>query len=364
MKRLLSLSPTENKSGEQLPIMSGNNRQVKAARVAYNTRSNSTSALPDTNQAGSGQATSDVTSMELLIDKVSCGLCSAHINEGGITCSTCSRKYHSSQQCTGLKPLTIRCLQEEEDTALQYTCTNCRCRPVPSGSGNSDNGEWREAVGQVLEIVKSMASNMADMSRSVNMLLQSSQAPTAPNPPTNPQGVQVEGEAPISRNDLYAEMHEFEERRKRVSSIIVRGTEAQSVPEFTTKFTAVYEFLMNSPPHIAKVHCINPETKLFRVTLTDKNARVQLMNVTRNLKDSADYSNIYISRDLTKAQRTAIATKRANRPRRPAGERRPNPPGAMGSNATPSPPVSGANTTPIASASSDPGRNGARNTFR
>ena len=337
--------------------MSTDNRRVKAARLGCTTRSQSTS---ETSQVGSGQASSDFTSMEGILARVSCGFCGIHIEDQSINCISCSRKYHSSTQCTGLKALTIQCLQEEEDTALQYTCTNCRCLPVPLGAtGGSDSGEWKVAVGQVLEIVKSMASNMADMSRSVNMLLQNAHASnnSETGPPAAPVP-QVSGGVPISRNDLYTEMHEFEERKKRVSSVVVRGTNANSVPEFTATFKLVYESIMHSPPQIASVHCINAESKLFRVTLTEKNARVQLMNVARNLKDIPAHKNVYISRDLTKMQRTEIAAKRASRPRRQPGEAGRSTAGEVSNSANATPPVSGSNATPIINPVIDHGRLG------
>ena len=337
--------------------MPTDNRRGKAARLGCTTRSRTTS---ESNQVGLGQATNDIIAMEELITRVSCGFCGTHIEDQSISCSSCTRKYHSSSQCTGLKPLTVQCLREEEDTALQYTCTHCRCRPLPTGSaGTSDSGEWREAVGQVLEIVKSMASNMADMSRSVNMLLQNAHVPkNSETCPAATQVPQVSGDTPISRNDLYAEMYEFEERKKRVSSVIVRGTNANSVPDFTAKFKLVYESIMHSAPHIANVHCINAESKLFRVTLTDKNARVQLMNVARNLKDIPEHKNVYISRDLTKVQRTEIAAKRASRPQRPPREAGGSATGEASNSANGTVPVSGSNATPISNPAVVNGRQG------
>ena len=86
-----------------------------------------------------------------------------------------------------------------------------------------------------------------------------------------------------------------------MNSIIVRGTGAESTSEFTSKFRLVSQFLLSSNPQITTIHCICPDKKLFRVSFEEKSTRIEIMKEAHKLKDSTEYKNIFISRDLKKA---------------------------------------------------------------
>ena len=335
------LSPESASFGEQLPKMSTINTRAKAALSA-----NSSASSSATGQVR-GQGMRGIVSVSDLVDQISCGLCGRAINDEPIKCSYCNRQYHPSSQCTGLKPLTIRCIGEEASDAIQYKCTACQCSPVANPSntsaGGGGGGEWREAVGQVLEMVKSLAVSMKEMQETMSRTLQDQ---VNSNQMPNSQGQGGE-EMPVLRKDLYSDLWEFEERKKRVSSIIVRGSGATTQAEFTGKFKRVYQHLMDAAPNVTNTHCISAEKSIFRVTLSEKSAKVQLLNVANKLKDSAEYSNIYISRDLTLAQRKAISAERAKRPRRRNSPRR-----SSGETAERQPPhrLTGGNSTPLSAA--------------
>ena len=146
-------------------------------------------------------------------------------------------------------------------------------------------------------------------------------------------------------------MFEFEERKKRASSIIVRGIEANTVGEFSRKFTPVYQHLTNTVPQIASTHCISTENKMFRVTFRDKAARVEIMSLAKNLASSSDFRSVYISRDLTLAQRKEIKERRAQRPRPRGTHRGTDSPGdslgGQGTQGNPLSPASGSNAVPV-----------------
>ena len=362
MKRLLSLTPPDKQPCEQ--FQRANKRppispMLTRARAAGNTTANS-------NQPESGQAFTDqVLSMATIMTQLSCGMCNLAVNDDAIKCSSCNLAYHPSSQCTGLKPLSIQCLQEEENSAITYRCTSCRCQPVARGSADpGGDGEWRAAVGQVLEIVKSLATNMSQLSLNLNAVMQqqnrSSQNLDQPSESAQvPQGGE---QTPLTRKDLYTEMFEFEERKKRVSSIIVRGIEADTVDEFSRKFTPVYQHLTNAVPQIASTHCISAENNMFRVTFKEKAARVEIMSLAKNLASSSDFRSVYISRDLTLAQRNEIKARRSQRPR-PRGTHRGDspgdPPGEQGTLRSPRSPASGSNAVPIQSDASSANRQSA-----
>ena len=332
MKRTHSLSPQDNQPGEQNPVSMPRKRlaaglTIPTPRITRAAAAASASSTPvssqDLGQALQGEI--EVTTMASLLERVSCGLCSADVSDESIICCQCNREYHSTTACTGLKPLTIQCLREEEDTAISYTCTSCRCAPtrVPSSAASNTqmhdtNGEWNVAVGQVLEIVKSLAANMNQLSSTVNMLLndREKKEQPVPNSQTPPQNL----EPTLAKKDLYTELWEFEERKKRVSSVIVRGTSCNSQAEFSNKFQRILNHLLNANPPITGTHCICPEKKIYRVTFADKSSRVELMAAAPSLRSSAEYKNVFISRDLTYAQRQAAATDRATKRNRASGQ--------------------------------------------
>ena len=342
MKRLLSISPTaptigpgekfsksEDTASSKPPAMT--DRKLRSTGPTQPT------STTDTNQAESGQVRTDqVIHMASLLGCKSCGLCGCLLSGECVDCGHCNLSYHPTPQCTGIKLSTIKALLEEDSGGITYKCTTCRCQPVPSGSSAPvADGEWRVAVNQVLEVVKSLAASVSQMNLTVNSLLQNQQN----QPQRTASAPQVDDDALVSRKDLFAEMFEFEERKKRVSSIIVRGTGAGTIPQFSDKFRVVYQFLLNSTPQIDSVHCICPDKGMFRVTFKDKAARVDIMRVAKELKDSTDFHNVYISRDLTLAQRNAIKANRASKSNHRRGERN-NP-------ENPSIPVTGANATPV-----------------
>ena len=323
LKRLHSLSPQETLPGEncsyRLRSRAAKRRNVS---VSESSEPQSTANRFDTNQAVSGQAPNDkVVSMASIIEQVSCGLCSTAITDESLMCVYCHRKYHPNTQCTGLKQISIQCLQEEDDSALQYKCITCRCnvRESPGSTGSTNQGpgsDWQVAVGQVLEIVKALATNMSQMSMTLNNHIQTSASTQASaeavsrdsnNSPNASEGM-------VKKNELYAELWEFEERKKRTSSIIVKGTGANNIQEFSDKFRDVHQFLLRSPPQIASTHCIDSAKKIYRVNFQDKASRVSILKEAKNLAGST-HKDVFISRDLTYAQRKDLAAKRAARPR-------------------------------------------------
>ena len=117
----------------------------------------------------------------------------------------------------------------------------------------------------------------------------------------------------FSRSDLYVELREYEERKKRVKSITVNGIGASNDLEFSEQFNNVCQTLVNNSPTISDIHCINSDKCIFRVTLEDKDARIAILSSAKNLKNHPNFSRIYISRDLTYMQRQELIRKRTSR---------------------------------------------------
>ena len=159
-----------------------------------------------------------------------CGVCSGPLLEVVVTCSRCTTGFHPVNGCTGLSPNAIHCIVNESQSGIQYVCTGCRC--VPS-SGVVDPG----GLSQIYIMIKSLASSVATLTSQVSNMVSNSNN-------TLPASASASGPALPSSSALYAEFREFEERKKRVSSLIVRGF-GEIIQEITDKSYTRLEFQHN-----------------------------------------------------------------------------------------------------------------------
>ena len=272
-----------------------------------------------------------------------CGMCNSTdpVSDEGIGCDKCDLWFHPDPSCTGLNQQAIDTIKEFGGDGIAFIC--CKCR-VSQGQTSSvhDGG----SIDQLFCVVKSLAESVAGLTGQVQTLLQH-QAQVQ----TNPQNFQ--------REALYTELREFDERKKRRDSLIVRGVDVASETEFVTLFGRVSNVLTGNSLRPEAVHCINPEVGLYRVKVPDFKARKALLQNSSKLKEVNDFKDIYISRDLTYNQRQE---RRAARATRSDGlgspgnliRSRPRSEGSPRSEDSPAPFVSGANATPVLPVSSTP----------
>ena len=110
---------------------------------------------------------------------------------------------------------------------------------------------------------------------------------------TSPANNQTNG--PIDRKELYSEFYEFEERKKRSKSVIVRGITAQDNSEFSSTFTSVCSYLLpDAPPLSGDLFCIDREKKIYRVNLSTKEAKIALLENAKKLEGHPSFGRIYI----------------------------------------------------------------------
>ena len=248
-----------------------------------------------------------------------CGLCNSDsepVGSDGVVCEKCAKAYHPTPQCTGLYKNYIKMMQREGPYgAVRYCCSACRCNTNSaqarslSNSGNSDSetsdGGDNVTVSQLFVMVKSVVESVASLSTHVASLTTQVAALAAlgdtrqsPQPP------------PFSRDSLYAEMREFDERNKRRDSIIVKGSRAKTDPEIKTVVSRLGHLLLDSEVTTTDVYCVNKQSSMWRVTIKSREARDKLLTNSKNLRGT-QMSDIYLSRDLTFKQREEQRAKRA-----------------------------------------------------
>ena len=183
----------------------------------------------------------------------------------------------------------------------------CRCSNNSATSPNN-NSDMNLALAQVFEIVKSLAVNVTQLTSQVSLLL-SNAGNNGSHQVSNQDGSPLSGS--ITRDNLYVELREYEERKKRSNSIIVKGTAAQSDADFSTTFGNVCQYLLGATPVVNDVFCISRERSIYRVTFQNQDDRVAIVPLAKNLKNNQELSRIFINRDLTYLQRQELIRKRA-----------------------------------------------------
>ena len=222
-----------------------------------------------------------------------CGLCSVEVGDDAVGCDRCDRWYHSSVMCMGIPEGVIDNIKQYGGEGISYICTVCHSS---SSAGGDSQGS---ALGQLLQTVAKLCETVQSLSDRVDSLLSGSTRPVLPLSNSDQLSVLI-GE----------ECRELEERRKRVSSIIIRGITADTPAAMRPIFDAVSSELVGSPVVLKDIVCIDASKGLFRAKVEDDEKRRRLLDSAKNLKNSSQYSNVYVNRDLTFKQRQTLMTRR------------------------------------------------------
>ena len=84
---------------------------------------------------------------------------------------------------------------------------------------------------------------------------------------------------------------------------MVKDTAVQNDIEFSTTFYNVCQYLLGARPVVNDVFCISRERSMYRVTFQNKDDKVAIVPLAKNLKDNQELSRIFINRNLTYLQR-------------------------------------------------------------
>ena len=131
--------------------------------------------------------------------------------------------------------------------------------------------------------------------------------PPAPGPSPPPKPTHEEYIVSIRK-----EVQELNEREKRRSSIIIKGLSASSPRELTQKFSQMTQEVMSLAPTLTDVSQIPNHPNIYRAKILDEGVRKQVLERSKSLRGSG-YNGVYISRDLTYAQRGELYARRQAR---------------------------------------------------
>ena len=262
-----------------------------------------------------------------------------------IGCDSCEKWVHSTEMCSGLPTDLIHAILDYGGEGIKFICMRCRLNP-PSVSGDDSDAAASTAqnqahligtIQQMFQQFRGMCQMISELSDELRNLAQSmkSQAKNAtqsPEPPRPPQAPTPQPtEQPALRSVIVEEVREMQEREKRKQSIIVKGLNTSSTAEATRLFRELTSSKFGCEVTLTEVSSIKDHAGMFRAKIVSDEQRKHILNSAKALKGT-QYDRVFISRDLTRAQRTALFEKRqAKRSQNPASSpEAPDPTGRPG----------------------------------
>ena len=203
-----------------------------------------------------------------------CKMCSASVEEDAIGCDRCAAWFHPTTQCTGLRIEAIQLIHSDGGDGVTFVCCSCRCQQPIS---NASPGQTNETVSQLFMIVQSLAASVQQISNQITNL-----ASNMHQMQTNSSQGSDRSSGTLNRGELYTELFEFEERKRRKDSLIIKDTDVRSENAFRTKFAEISTFVTGAAIVPDEVYCINSDNSLYRVSVLDKIKRLNLLQLNNS----------------------------------------------------------------------------------
>ena len=232
--------------------------------------------------AGSGGVTDGGVSAVVPGGISMCGLCRLPTEQTKVECTDCRKSFHGDPLYLGVNPEVCAGLLADTDGAVLYRCCSCRLKHPNDAIGLS---QLTRIVG---ELVKAVRSNKAH------------------SPP-----VTSSAEVPRStsnRDAILAQVREVQEREKRKDCIIIRGFRNMSVEVMRDQMAVICDLL--NIPLVVMTEIQMVGDNYFRARVTDADSRRELLLRCHQLRNSEEFSRVYINRDLTFQQRQDLRNKR------------------------------------------------------
>lgn len=239
-----------------------------------------------------------------------CGTCNVDVGDSPIGCDDCETWVHSTEMCSGLPRNVLDAILEYDGQGIKFQCMNCRLgkqqgrQSVSSGA----DSEMKETLRQLFQQFRGMCAILTDLTSQVKALTQRASTPQSTALVQQPT---PDSPAP-DRKLIREELTEMRERDKRRQSIIIKGLVATGPADAAAKFNQLTETQFGARVDLAEVMPIPNHPSMFRAKIIPEEQRKLVLDNAKKLKGSA-YSSVYISRDLTRAQRTELYEKRRAR---------------------------------------------------
>ena len=263
-----------------------------------------------------------------------CGTCDRDPGDNPIGCDECEVWVHSTEMCSGLPKDLIHAILNYGGEGIRFICMTCRLKPAPpaqaegaasAASSGQDQAHLIGTIQQLFQQFRGMCNMIADLSDQFKHLTQAMKSPPvqnanqAPEPGFAPQPlVPKPSEQPALRDVIAEEVREMREREKRKQSIIIKSQSSKSTAEVISLFKELSSSKFGREITLTEVSSIKDHTGMFRAKITSDELRKHVLDSARTLKGT-QYDAVYISRDLTWAQRKANFEKRqAKRVQNPA----------------------------------------------
>lgn len=169
-----------------------------------------------------------------------------------------------------------------------------------------------ELVTQIFQQMKGLCSTVQHLVDQVKTISSNPPPAPAPSPASPPPPPSSSGPSHEYKAAIRKEISEMNEREKRRISIIVKGLSASSPRDLTQKFSQLTQEVMGTPTILTDVTPIPGHTNIFRAKIPNEDVRKQVLDKSKTLRDTV-YSGVYISRDLTYAQRAEMFARRQAR---------------------------------------------------
>ena len=249
-----------------------------------------------------------------------CATCQKDVVDACIGCDSCERWVHDTEMCSGLPQKLIDAIAEHDGAGISFYCTLCRItrQKASSSSSSQSQGPMIELIMQLFQQIQGVCANLQaltdqvkNLSSPVTMGLPA--APTAPAPAPPAHSSVMPQTSTEYRATIREEIREIAERDKRKQSIIIKGLNAGTPRDLALKFKRLTSEVMDRSVEVTEVTAIPNHSQIFRAKITDEDCRTFVLEKAKSLKDTEEYRHVYISRDLTYAQRTALFNKRKAR---------------------------------------------------
>lgn len=242
-----------------------------------------------------------------------CVSCSGDVGDTAVGCDRCEGWVHNTEMCSGLPQHMLDAIAKYDGAGISFICINCRL--VRGNSPSSGSMPPNDLIAQMFQQIKGICGIVRDLVEQVKGLTSTATSQKVTTPPDavcQPSPGQSQQPAADYRTIVHEELKEMRERDKRKESVIVKGLAASSASELVAKFEQLTGQFMGTSVVLSDVSPISGHPSLYRAKIRNADLRKMVLEKAKTLKNT-EFNSVFISRDLTYAQRTELFARRRAR---------------------------------------------------